>query len=75
MDKRLAKLHRRKVDRAKQRVRLSEPDLRTPEQIKAARAASRPAEPQGRRPDIRSSGPPFRTKPAATTGSAAKTDA
>ena len=42
MDKRLAKRHKRQVSRAKERVRLSEPDLRTPEQIKAAREASRP---------------------------------
>lgn len=41
MDKRLAKTHKRKVSRAKERVRLSEPDLRTEEQIKEAREASR----------------------------------
>jgi hypothetical protein len=41
MDARLAKRHKRQVSRAKQRVRLSEPDIRTPEQIKAARDASR----------------------------------
>jgi hypothetical protein len=43
MDKRLAKRHKRQVARAKERVEISEPDLRTPEQIKAAREASRPA--------------------------------
>ena len=41
MDKRLAKRHKRQVARAKEHVKLSEPDLRTPEQIKAAREASR----------------------------------
>lgn len=41
MDTRLAKRHKRQVSRAKARVRLSEPDLRTPEQIRAARDASR----------------------------------
>jgi hypothetical protein len=40
MDKRLAKRHKRQVSRAKQNVRLSEPDVRTPEQIAAARAVS-----------------------------------
>jgi hypothetical protein len=35
------KRHKRQVSRAKERVRLSEPDLRTPEQLKAAREASR----------------------------------
>lgn len=42
MSKRLVKRHRRQVLRAKQRVRVSEPDLRSPEQIKAAREASHP---------------------------------
>ena len=42
MDKRILKRHKRQVARAKARVRLSEPDMRTPEQLKAAREASRP---------------------------------
>ena len=41
MNKRLLKRHKRQVSRAKERVRLSEPDLRTPEQLTAAREASR----------------------------------
>jgi hypothetical protein len=41
MNKRLLKRHKRQVLRAKERVRVSEPDLRTPEQVKAAREASR----------------------------------
>jgi len=43
MDKRLQKRHKRQVERAKAHVKLSEPDLRTPEQIAAAREASRPS--------------------------------
>jgi hypothetical protein len=43
MNKKLLKRHKRQVARAKARVRLSEPDVRTPEQVKAAREASRPA--------------------------------
>jgi len=43
MSKRLLKRHKRQVARAKENVKVSEPDLRTPEQIKAAREASRPA--------------------------------
>lgn len=39
---RLLKRHKRQVAREKNNVTLSEPDLRTPEQIKAAREASRP---------------------------------
>jgi hypothetical protein len=41
MDSRLLKRHKRQVARAKEHVKLSEPDLRTPEQLAAAREASR----------------------------------
>ncbi len=41
MNKRLAKRHMRQVARAKERVKLSEPDVRTPDQLAAAREASR----------------------------------
>jgi len=41
MDKRLAKRHKRQVSRAREKVKLSEPDVRTPEQVEAARLASR----------------------------------
>ena len=43
MDKRLQKRHKRQVARAKQRVKSSEPDVRTPEEVKAAQEAGRPA--------------------------------
>jgi len=42
MDKRLAKRHKRQVARAKLHSKTSEPDVRTREQIEAARDASRP---------------------------------
>jgi hypothetical protein len=41
LNKRLLKRHKRQVARAKEHVKLSEPDLRTPEQITAAREAGR----------------------------------
>jgi len=41
MNKRLAKRHKRQVARAKERVKVSEPDVRSPEQHAAAREASR----------------------------------
>jgi hypothetical protein len=41
MNKRLEKRHKRQVARAKERVKVSEPDVRTPEQLAAAREASR----------------------------------
>ena len=66
MDKRLAKVHKRKVTRARERVRLSEPDLRTEEQIKAAREASRLI--AGRSAD------PFRSSPAPAAVTTAETE-
>jgi len=41
MNKRIRKRFERQVSRAKHRVRVSEPDLRTPEQLTAARQVSR----------------------------------
>jgi hypothetical protein len=75
MDKRLAKRHKRQVSRAKDRARLSEPDLRTPEQIKAAREASRPSGGRGDGRDLHHSAPSSRNRPAAAPSSAAKTGA
>ncbi len=40
MDKRIQKRHKRSVARAKAQVKVSEPDVRTHEQIAAAREAS-----------------------------------
>lgn len=73
MDKRLLKRHKRKVARAKEHVKLSEPDLRTPEQIKAAREASRATQGPGQGPSTQSSAASFRNRAATGTGSAAKT--
>ena len=39
MDKRLEKRHKRQVQRAREHKKVSEPDIRTPEQIRAAREA------------------------------------
>lgn len=66
MDKRLQKRHKRQVERAREHKKLSEPDVRTPEQIKAARELSRPK--------IDASAPFARNRPAAVTESPAKTD-
>jgi hypothetical protein len=41
MDKRLLKRHKRQVSRARQHVKVSEPDVRTPEEVTAAREVSR----------------------------------
>ncbi len=73
MDKRLAKRHKRQVARAREHVKLSEPDLRTPEQIKAAREASRSALTHASSGNVHSATTSFRKAPV--TGSAAKTDA
>jgi len=74
MDKRLAKRHKRQVERAKLHVKLSEPDVRTPEQIEAARAASRADHSRGNDPKLASSAPSVRRGFTSTTSSAAKTD-
>ncbi len=74
MDKRLAKRHKRQVERARQHVKLSEPDVRTPEQIEAARAASRADRSRGNDPKIAASGPTVRRGFTSTTSGAAKTD-
>ena len=72
MDKRLAKRHKRQVARAKQHVKLSEPDVRTPEQIKAARELSRP----DLRPDGNAAWPSFPDKsPEVTPKEAAANEA
>jgi hypothetical protein len=73
MDKRLQKRHRRKVARAKENVKLSEPDVRTPEQIKAAREASRATDAARGGPNMQNSALSFRG-PSHATGGAAKTD-
>jgi len=74
MNKRLAKRHDRQVARAKKRVKLSEPDVRTPEQIKAAREASRPADGHYAGGNVRKSDSSSRSNRAPGTGGAAKTD-
>ena len=74
MDKRLAKRHKRQVARAKEHVKLSEPDLRTPEQIKAAREASRPDLDRSSESNVRGAMPAVRGNQNRGTGSAAKTD-
>jgi len=71
MDKRLAKRHKRQVSREKSKIRLSEPDLRTPEQIEAAREAGRHDGARGNQPKVAASG----NASATSTGSAAKTGA
>jgi hypothetical protein len=52
MDKRLAKRHKRQVSREKMKIKLSEPDVRTPEQIKEAREKSRPDGNRGTKPRV-----------------------
>ncbi|MGB7760150.1 MAG: hypothetical protein WBL61_09985 [Bryobacteraceae bacterium] len=67
MSKRLLKRHKRQVARAKERVKLSEADLRTPEQLAAAREASRAL--TSRRTDARAlylTPPPHHAGPVVT---------
>jgi hypothetical protein len=75
LNKRLLKRHKRQVARAKEHVKLSEPDLRTPEQITAAREAGRSA--GGRRGGAEAPGaaPSLQKHTHAAARSAAKADA
>jgi hypothetical protein len=73
MDKRLAKRHKREVARAKEKRKLSEPDVRTPEQIEAARKASRPDTKRDTSSGVQVTSRSFRSNAATSTGSAAKT--
>ena len=75
MDKRIAKRHQRKVDRARARVTTSEPDVRTPEQIQAAREASQPTGIRRATGNAPSVGGNFQNRRAPGMGSSAKTDA
>ena len=74
MDKRLLKRHKRQVARAKARVKLSEPDLRTPEQLRAAREASRPDSARGNTPNMRYATPSPRSQIGPAADSRAKGD-
>ena len=75
MNKRLQKRHRRQVSRAKDRAKLSEPDVRTPEQISAAREASRPAHGWGKDPHANYSKPSSRKQAGPVARGPAKVDA
>jgi hypothetical protein len=74
MDKRLEKRHKRQVARANKKVKLSEPDVRTPEQIDAARQASRADWSRGNTSKGAASGGSLRSGFGPTVGSSAKTD-
>ncbi len=73
MDKRLAKRHKRQVARARERVKTSEPDVRTQEQIEADRQASQAGGMHTDQPKMAAASRPLRHNPAIATGSAAKT--
>ena len=71
MNKRLLKRHKRQVARAHERVKISEPDVRTPEQIQADREASRPTGGWRGGSSAGYSGPSVRNSAAPVTGSQA----
>ena len=74
MNKRLQKRHKRQVSRARDQVKLSEPDVRTPEQIRAAREGSRPAGGWGNSPHAKYSTPSIPNRAGTTAHSPAKVD-
>jgi hypothetical protein len=67
MNKRLLKRHKRQVARAKGKIRLSEPDVRPPEQVRAARQASRAATDRRTGAHPRYSTPPTQGRAEAAT--------
>jgi hypothetical protein len=67
MNKRLLKRHKRQVSRAKERIRLSEPDVRPPEQVREAREASRAATERRTGAHPRYSTPPTQSHAEAAT--------
>ena len=73
MDKRLAKRHKRQVARAQAKVNVSEPDVRTPEEIAAAREASMANSGISSPGKVSAPAGPAR-KAGSGTGSAARTD-
>lgn len=75
MTKQLVKRHKRAVARAKQNVRISAPDVRTPEEIKAAREASRPAGGWSNGSGAQHPGRTSRSNPGVAGNSPAKADA
>ena len=75
MDKRLAKRHKRLVARAKEHVKLSEPDVRTPEQITAAREAGRAAAGRSSENQAHYAGPSVQNRGGPSTASSAKGEA
>ena len=75
MNKRLLKRHKRQVSRAKEQVKLSEPDLRTPQELSAAREVSRSLVGRHNLPREPYSMPSFRSHAGRVTDSApAKAD-
>lgn len=74
MDKRLAKRHKRQVARAQDKKKVSEPDVRSQEEIEAAREASTSNSGISSPGKVSASAGPTR-RAGAGTGSAARTDA
>jgi len=60
MNKRILKRHKRQVSRARERGGLTEPDLRTPEQVAAAREVSRSIASRHSLPHVHYNSPPIR---------------
>ena len=75
MDKRIAKRHKRHVARAKANVKVSEPDMRTHEEIAAAREASQAGTTGHNTLGVASSAASTRGRAVSAAHSASKADA
>jgi hypothetical protein len=74
MNKRILKRHKRQVSRERERVRLSEPDLRTSEQITAAREVSRSVASRHSLPHVHYATPSIQNRPGPSAEGAPKAE-
>jgi hypothetical protein len=74
MNKRIMKRHKRQVSRAREQIKLSQPDLRTPEQLAAAREESRSVASRHSLPHAHYSTPSIRAPGGASAEGAAKVE-
>jgi hypothetical protein len=74
MDKRILKRHKRQVSRARERGRVSEPDVRTPEELTAAREVSRSIASRHSLPHAHYSSPSIRNSPGPSAEDARKAE-
>jgi hypothetical protein len=74
MNKRILKRHKRQVSRAREQIKLSQPDVRTPEQLASAREESRSVASRHSLPHAHYTTPSIRTQASPSVEGAAKAE-